>query len=280
LREIKELNTKNKEYKDKIETQTEEINNYKKKLLILEYENKIQSYENKVSSLSVINEDYKNLSKDYKSMIENNNTTVLNITNIASKAIDNVGNKIINNTYKSKIINNLLPLTDQYIRENSKTLQLKHVVNGAESLAYYANDNSLKDRVICTDVARRNFVFKDENNNIIKDPKGVKITKKFVDNNKNELVRLLKEYAVKFYELDCPYDYKTKLEIDDCLYAITKGDIPSNSDNYSKFEKKFTQVFSKLVYNKNIKDINDEDSDDEKDDTYDVESDEEIKELE
>jgi hypothetical protein len=80
---------------------------------------------------------------------------------------------------------------DSFIKLNASLLDPSYIVNGIQSLVIFARDHSFKDRVICTDVTRRNFIFKDENNNIIKDPKGVKITKKFIENNKPELINLL-----------------------------------------------------------------------------------------
>ena len=104
--------------------------------------------------------------------------------------------------------------------------------------------------MICTDVSRRNFIFKDENNNIIKDPKGVKITKKFIENNKPELIDLLTQYSLTFYNENNFMDIKHKLEIDHCLDAIKSGDISYNADKYNNFEKIFTTCFGKFVFNK------------------------------
>jgi len=168
-------------------------------------------------------------------------------------------NNIINNNKSNlSIINHLTPLTDSHIREKASLLQTKDIIKGAESLAIFARDHSFKDRVICTDVTRRNFIFKDENNNIIKDPKGVKITKKFIENNKPELINLLTQYSLTFYNENSFMDIKHKLEIDHCLDAIRSGDISYNVHKYNNFEKIFTTCFGKFVFNKeyNIVDNN------------------------
>lgn len=219
-------------------------------------------YEEEKIKCDKLEEKYEKLNKEFREYMEinvetlNNNSNIIKenvktIEKISLKAIESAGTKTINN---NKIYQQLIPLTNDYIKEQSKNLEIKHIMHGAESLAVFAKDYSLKNRVICTDVARRNFVFKDEDGSIIKDPKGVKVTKKFLENNKEELVRLLKEYARLFYEEDCPYEYKDKVEIDECLYAVQSGDIPSNMDSYNKFEKQFTLCFSKLVYNMNCDD--------------------------
>jgi len=248
------LEKENNELKNKIkllETENRRINeDYLKVLkdLSCDYREKIKLLEN---GNKRINEDYLQTLKDASCDFKENIKT---IEKVSIKAIENAGHKMTVNNNSKNYIQNLVPLTDQYIKEQSKNLQLKHVRGKAESLAYFANEYSLKDRVICTDVARRNFIFKDENGNVVKDPKGVKITKRFIENNKNELSRLLSQYALLYYEDNCPYEYKDKVEIDECLYAIQRGDVPSNAENYTKFERQFTSCFSKLVYNKNIQD--------------------------
>jgi hypothetical protein len=210
-----------------------------------EYKVKIKIMENNYSNLQ---EKYNELKLKFEKYEEKalQSTTIVNTTNHYNNSTNNTNNS-------KNYIQNLIPLTDQYIKDQSKKLELKHVRGKADSLAYFANEYSFKDRVVCTDVARRSFVFKDENGVVVKDPKGVKITKKFIENNKEILVRLFSQYALMYYEDNCPYEYKDKVEIDECLYAVQRGDIPSNAENYTKFEKIFTSCFSKLVYSKDAK---------------------------
>jgi hypothetical protein len=226
-----------KDYNKELEIYKKTIENLRKN--IIEYETEIEKYK-------YIEQLYLNLQTDYKNLVDTNNKS---LEKLASKAIENIGAKTTINNSKN-YIQNLIPLTDKYIQDQSKNLELKHVKGKAGSLAYFANENSFKDRVVCTDVARRTFIFKDENGIVVKDPKGVKITKKFIDNNKEILVRLFSQYALMYYEDNCPYEYKDKIEIDECLYAVQRGDVPSNAENYGKFERIFTTCFSKLVYTK------------------------------
>jgi hypothetical protein len=88
-----------------------------------------------------------------------------------------------------------------------------------------------------------------------------------------------------YYEDNCPYEYKDKVEIDECLYAVQRGDVPSNAENYTKFEKIFTSCFSKLVYTKENKteedidetnDIKEEEKQTEKVFNYDVYTEEDM----
>lgn len=214
----------------------------------------LNGYKNIQENYNDLKLDYKYMINKYTDLVDKNSSThkenIKSIENITTKALDKAGNK---NIYTNKnIYNQLLPLTDQYLKEQSKFLELKHVKGKAESLAYFANEYSFKDRIICTDVARRNFVFRDEKDNIIKDPKGVKITKKFIETNKHILVKLLTEYSLMFYNDNISVENKDKIEIDECLYAVQRGNTPSNVENYEKFQRIFTTCFSKLVYNKNL----------------------------
>jgi hypothetical protein len=238
-------------------------NNTEKEYTKLKNENnKLKEELKEIIKLKYIEEKYKDLEEKYNSLFQeyskitekNRNTfedSVKTISTLATKAIDKAGgNKIYN-----KYIQNLIPLTDEHLKEQSKNLQLRHIVDGPDSLAHFASTHSLRDRVICTDVARRNFVFKDESNNIIKDPKGVKITKKFVDNNKEELTRLLKEYAKSYYDDDTVMTLKEKQELEELLLAIKYCNDPDNADSYNRFEKQFTNCFGKLMFNKNYENL-------------------------
>ena len=211
----------------------------------------IEQYKIKYECIEKLNKEYLNIINEQKIRINDLQNQIKNLYDkillLESKTnIINI-NSVIN---KDSIINNLTPLTDSFIKDKASLLKTKDIVNGATSLALFARDHSFKDRVICTDVSRRNFIFKDENNNIIKDPKGVKITKKFIENNKPELINLLTQYSLTFYNENNFMDIKHKLEIDHCLDAIKSGDISYNADKYNNFEKIFTTCFGKFVFNK------------------------------
>jgi hypothetical protein len=197
-----------------------------------------------------LQEEFIDLQKSYQKLVENNIDNAHSFEKLASKAIDKAGNK----TYNNKIIQNLVPLSNEYIKEQAKFLELKHIVDGPDSLALFAKDYSFNERVICTDVARRNFIFKDENGSIIKDPKGVKVTKMFIQNNKDELIRLLKQYLLTFYDDDSTMNLDEKQDVENMLLAIKYNNDVETVESYNKFEKQFTICFSKLVYNKQFDD--------------------------
>jgi hypothetical protein len=211
--------------------------------------------ENKNSSLERIIEEQKQRIIDLENKNKELTDKLFNTFNtVTTKAIENAGNKIVNqsNNNIQNLYQNLKPITTDHLREQAKFLERQHIRNGPDSIAYFANEYSYKDRIVCTDVARRSFVFKDESGNIIKDPKGVQITRKFVENNKDELVKLLEEYSELYYE-DVNrtwFTYEKKCKIDECLYAIKRGEKGSNMNYYNTFLKEFTSVLSRLTYNK------------------------------
>jgi hypothetical protein len=212
---------------------------------------------------------YENYINKIKLLEKQNNELNIKYNRLEEKYLS-LQHNIINNFHYKNIINNnksnlsifydLLPLDDSHIKLSASLLDPSYIVNGIKSLVIFARDHSFKDRVICTDVTRRNFIFKDENNNIIKDPKGVKITKLFLKNNKEELESLLKNYMIKYYRSDQDLNNKLLesrieknrdlLELNYAAHAASKGDIVSNALNYNNFEKLFTTYLSKLVYDK------------------------------
>jgi hypothetical protein len=239
----KKINLENKNRKDNIDQLQKEIS-------ILKSENSKCKQDHSCYEFLI-----RQVEEQKNRILELEDKMITSIKSVATKAIENTGNKVINTVYKNKFIQNLIPLTDDHIKEQSKNLELKHIIDGPDSLAIFAKQNALKDRVICTDVTRRNFIFKDESGNIIKDPKGVKITKKFVDNNKEELLRLLKAYVLTYYDDDTIMSLKEKQEMEELMFAIKYSNNPDNADSYNNFEKQFTVCFSKLVYNKQYENL-------------------------
>ena len=255
LNNIYKCNYCNKEYlrKDNLNTHI-----FKCKIRIKnESKNKEEEYINNIKLIEQYKTKYEyieKLNKEYLNTINEQKIRIKDLENLLLESKTNIINinSVIN---KDSIINNLSPLTDSFIKDKASLLKTKDIINGAKSLALFARDHSFKDRVICTDVSRRTFIFKDENNNVIKDPKGVKITKKFIENNKEELINLLTQYSLTFYNENSFMDIKHKLEIDHCLDAIKSGDISYNADKYNNFEKIFTTCFSKFVYDKKYKSL-------------------------
>lgn len=99
------------------------------------------------------------------------------LENIALKAVSRptTTNKTQINTY----IQNMKPVTTEHLIENAQHLTIEHIKKGVEGYAEYALEYPLKDRMICSDYARRKVKFKDKNGNVITDPEMTTLAKKF-----------------------------------------------------------------------------------------------------
>ena len=100
-------------------------------------------------------------------IIKNRPPTTINNNN-------NSTNQRINN-----IINNLQPITDDHLVEQSQYLTLDHIKDGVEGYVKYALEYPFKDRIVCVDYSRKKIKYKDQDENIIDDPEMVKLSQKF-----------------------------------------------------------------------------------------------------
>lgn len=92
---------------------------------------------------------------------------------IAAKSTNTTNINNINNG----IVNNLIPLDPNYMREQSKFLTQSHIDDGAHGIAQYAKDHVFKNRVICTDASRKVLMYKGLDNKPKIDIKGMNILK-------------------------------------------------------------------------------------------------------
>lgn len=201
IREEKER--QEKKIREKKERQ-EKIENYEKyksenkmlkeEIIRIEKDNKkyldliIKNYETQ-------NEGLQKQIKDLHDHIERLETKAINKPTIIKPTINH--NKI------SNVINNLIPLTNDYIKEQVNYLTLEHVKNGVNGYVQYALDYPLKDRIICTDYSRRKIKYKDEEGNVIDDPEMIKISQKLFEAIKDQNSYLVDEYIKELH-----YKYK------------------------------------------------------------------------
>jgi hypothetical protein len=84
-----------------------------------------------------------------------------------------------NNQRINNIVNNLQPITDAHLVEQSQYLTLDHINNGVEGYVKYALEYPFKDRIVCVDYSRKKIKYKDQDENIVDDPEMVKLSHKF-----------------------------------------------------------------------------------------------------
>lgn len=74
---------------------------------------------------------------------------------------------------------NLQPLTKEWLESQALLLTEEHLSQGILGLAQFAADNSFKNRLVCTDMARKSLKYKENDGKVSKDPRGKKISKMF-----------------------------------------------------------------------------------------------------
>ena len=112
-------------------------------------------------------------------------------------------------------INNMLPITDDYLKEQAKYLTLDHVKNGAEGYAKYALEYPLKDRIICTDLSTKKGKYKDSDGNIVSDAEMSKITKMIFSSIKERNNELIDEYLEFLKNKLAEFNFSSNNELDE-----------------------------------------------------------------
>jgi hypothetical protein len=76
-------------------------------------------------------------------------------------------------------INNLQHLDGDWLTEQADLITEEDFEQGIHGLAKFAINNSLKNRVVCTDISRKSLKYKELSGKIVRDPKGKNIAKMF-----------------------------------------------------------------------------------------------------
>jgi hypothetical protein len=196
--------------------------------------------------------------KSYEKEIAEKNRKIEKLENHIMKLSEKprTTNNINNNQRYSQIINNLSPITDENFEELSSKLELKHITNGAHGYIALVKEN-FGNKLLCTDVSRKNMKFKDKNNNIITDINGTEFTFKFFNS--------IKEARQYFVELQ-KNEAKTELEKIQAVLHFGKEDAAIASflkrREETPFSNKFISVLSSYFYIKNKQNnISSDDSD-------------------
>lgn len=120
--------------------------------------------------------------QDYEKNIQNKETQISvlqgNMKEVAIKAATKSTSTIQHNYLTQN-------LTNEWLVEQAQHLSEEDVKNGMIGYAQMAAKHSLKDRAMCTDLSRKKLKYKDENGDIVSDPHGKKLTKKFFSSVKD-----------------------------------------------------------------------------------------------
>ena len=199
--------------------------------------------------------------KDFE--IQQQNNQIINL----QKMIENIAiqsNKNTNITINQKIqqqINQLQPVTDEFLNEQSCNFTLEHFREGLLGLGRYAMEYPLKDSLVCTDQSRLQFKWKngDDDDQILCDKQLHHLTRKLcnslLDRNEEitkeaildiqEVYNRQIELSEKDYEKDF---YRHKIVDITNVYKKYSGDIKKLADgDISSLQTKFSNIMSTLI---------------------------------
>ena len=105
-----------------------------------------------------------------------------------------------NKTQINNFIQNMQPVTEEHLIDNVQHLTIDHIIKGPEGYAEFALEYPLKDRMVCSDYARRKIKFKDKDGNIVIDPEMTTLARKFFNSIKEKNKELICMYANELKE--------------------------------------------------------------------------------
>lgn len=102
-------------------------------------------------------------------------------------------------TNNKNIINNMAPITQEWLKSQAEFLTPSHVEEGAKGYASFAIDYSLKDRVQVSDISRSIVQYKDEKGASVKE-KGHHLSKLFFQSIKEKNKNISDELKKKIFD--------------------------------------------------------------------------------
>jgi len=85
----------------------------------------------------------------------------------------------VRTTIKNSVIQGLLPIKEEEMKQHVSLLTLDDIRQGAEGYAKFAMKHPLKGRITCTDASRKKLAWKNEIGEIVYDIEGQALCKKF-----------------------------------------------------------------------------------------------------
>ena len=239
-----EFTKKNKEQEDL-------INNFKiiieeKISAIITLESKNNNLESKIKTLEELYKKEKEISEEYRKIVEK----------AATKSSKTVNNNNNNNTYNRNNYLNYIsqePIKFSELQKNiSKLVTTKTIMFDNDDFNEHITKNMLrdengKDKILCTDINRKNFTYKDEKSGqMVSDPELERLREQLVKGSNNKSIKkdlldkLIKKYENtgvdpynKFYEYLQNIQFGTPFveHVAKKTYIKTKPDIIENKKN-------------------------------------------------
>ena len=188
--------------------------------------------------INIVKEKYENEIAQLRTQLAEKDNT---IKELAEKAIANAKPTTItnntNNNNTTNIVNNLQIISEDHIKDHVKNLTLEHIKKGAIGYSEYFLEYPLKERIVCTDYARRKIKYKNENGEIVVDPEMTTLSdllfKSIKERNRELTVQYTNELTDKFKTAKDPTQLSYFMEV------------------AGKFSEQDIQVFKMFNGNKN-----------------------------
>lgn len=219
----------------------------------------VKNLENQVTELT----EYKKFNEDYKQQVKDQ-------INEYKQQIKDLQNKLqevaIKGVEKSTTTNsqtiNLLPLTEEHMRNCAQYLTMDHIKDGSLGYAKYALEHPFKDRLICADYSRKKLKYKNENGEYVSDPDMANLAPKFFkcieDHNDQLIDEYIYDYQEQINELEETPEHLRNWEIEDRIKELrdyihdayknkTNVKNVSKGDNMDKFSLDFVNYVIKKI---------------------------------
>ena len=186
-----------------------------------------------IESLKILLEEKDKIIEEKNKLIEKLMTMIqpVNIVNNSSHNTTTSNTQKINN-----IINNLTPITDDHITEQSQYLNIDYIKRGSAGYVDYALEYPFKDKILCVDFARRKIKYKNNDGDIVDDPEMVKLSQKFFKAIENVNSEIIGSYILELQNDIYNLNLSSSNEMDDDETKI----FGTNSDNI--LDKTFTAI--------------------------------------
>lgn len=107
------------------------------------------------------------------------NVQVKDLIQLITKLVERPTVTQTNNNNNNLVLNNLEPITDEDLQKNLDHLTINFINDGAKGYATFADSYPCKNRLLCTDKARKKLRYKDGDGELIDDASGLKLTQRF-----------------------------------------------------------------------------------------------------
>jgi chaperonin cofactor prefoldin len=185
------------------------------------------------------------------------------IKELATIAINRPTTSVQNNNHQkiNQVVNNLLPISDDHLKEQAQYLTIDHIKNGINGYTQYALEYPLKDRIICTDFSRKKIKYKDENGIIVDDPEMIKLSQKLFKaiEEKNDI--LIEEYIKELHDKHNILITEPNGEMTDCESNLYQKNLEMIFNELFKIKtqkREITEIANGTknnIYNEFIKDV-------------------------